>query len=73
MSEVQSPALGKWKKEMKIEITKFCGKVFLDLQDDREVYTSILVLSKGGITRNFQYNNYVLSLRRNRIADEDSD
>jgi len=50
-------------KIMIIEISKFCGEIFLDLQNNQGVYTSILTLSQGGIERCFTEKSTPLSLR----------
>ena len=57
---------------MKIEISKFLGKIFLDLQDNRGIYTSILALSKKGVAKIFIANSTSLSIKGYYIADEDS-
>ena len=70
MPEVQSSALGKWEKKMKLLIVKMWGKIFLDYKVS-EGRGSILVLWKGGVKKLYIYEETSLLLRRRCIADED--
>ena len=58
---------------MTIEISKFCGKIFLDSLDNQGIYASVLVLSQGGIEKSFVMDPTDLSIKGCYIADEDSD
>ena len=58
---------------MKLEISEFCGSIFLTLQNNLGACLSIVVLSKGGIEKCFVEGSIALSTEGNYIADEDSD
>ncbi len=58
---------------MKIRIIKLWNRIFLDLNEDQETFTSILALSKNGITKNYVPGSFPLPMAGQYIADEDSD
>ena len=70
MPEVQSSALGKWEKKMKLRITETWGEVFLDYKVHKN-WGSILVLSKRGVEKLYTYGEDSLFRRRGYIVDED--
>ena len=57
---------------MKIEVSEYCGKIWLDLHDNQGLYTSILVLSESGVERGFITDPTDLSTKGYYITDEDS-